>query len=404
MIFVADLNKTFKLYQTPSDRLKEIVFRRRRHREFRALRNVGFEVAAGETLGIIGQNGAGKSTILKILTGILMPDSGTVNLSGKITGLLELGTGFNAEFSGLDNIFLNGTYLGLSRPEIEKRLDTITAFSELGDFIHEPLRTYSSGMAMRLAFSIAIHADPRTFVVDEALAVGDAYFQQKCMEKIRQFKDNGGAIVFVSHDMNAVKVLCDRALLLEKGEILEQGDPEKIVNAYNFLIARHADSENIVRPESREDSGYGNHRVTIDCVGLQDSSGTEIEIAVSGAPAKIPVTFTPHDNVQDLSIGIMIRDKYGQDIFGTNTFYLNKPIPAEKDRPGTVTFNFNEFNLGPGKYTVTAAAHTRDSHIDECFHWIDRSFSFEVVAGSDFYFSGLNRLVPELDYSPGKSG
>lgn len=400
MISVSNLNKTFKLYQTPSDRLREIVFRRCRHRQFQALTDISFDVSEGETFGIIGQNGAGKSTILKILTHILIPDSGNVQISGKITGLLELGTGFNAEFSGLENIFLNATYLGLTRNEITRKLDEIVAFAELGDFIHDPLKGYSSGMVMRLAFAIAIHADPKAFVVDEALAVGDAYFQQKCMQKIKAFKEAGGSIVFVSHDMNAIKILCDRALLLEKGEILEQGDPEKIVNAYNFLIARHAEAQKVMPLDRGNNSGYGNRRVTIDRVGLQDKNGMDIEIAVSGASAKIPVTFTAHENVSDLSIGILIRDKYGQDIFGTNTCYLNKTIQTEKGRSCTVLFEFSQFNLGPGKYTLTAAAHTGSSHIEECFHWIDRSFSFEVVANSEFNFVGLNRLVPELTIIP----
>jgi lipopolysaccharide transport system ATP-binding protein len=215
MISVKNISKTFKLYQAPSDRLKEILLRRCYHKNFQAVNNVSFEVQEGETLGIVGENGAGKSTILKLLTGILIPDTGSVHVSGKITGLLELGTGFNAEFSGIDNIIHNATYLGLSRSEIDKKLDTIIGFTELGEFIHEPIKTYSSGMVMRLAFSVAIHAEPRAFVVDEALSVGDAYFQQKCMKKIKDFKDNGGSIVFVSHDMNAVKVLCDQAILLE---------------------------------------------------------------------------------------------------------------------------------------------------------------------------------------------
>ena len=221
MISVSNISKTFKLYKSPADRLKEIVLRRSFHRVFHALKDVSFEIQEGETLGIVGQNGAGKSTVLKLLTGILIPDTGNIHISGKITGLLELGTGFNAEFSGLDNIFLNGTYLGLSRQEIKSKLDNIIGFAELNEFIHEPIKTYSSGMVMRLAFSVAIHADPKAFVVDEALSVGDAYFQQKCMQKIKEFKNNGGSIVFVSHDMNAVKVLCDQAILLDEGHVVE---------------------------------------------------------------------------------------------------------------------------------------------------------------------------------------
>jgi len=185
MISVKNVSKTFKLYHTPADRLKEILFRRNFHHEFRALHNISFAVSKGETLGIIGANGSGKSTLLKLLTGVLMPDSGQLDVDGNITGLLELGTGFNTEFSGKQNIFLNGTYLGLSRRQTRERLDKIIEFAELENCISDPVKTYSSGMVMRLAFSIAIHADPQAFVIDEALSVGDAYFQQKCMRRIK---------------------------------------------------------------------------------------------------------------------------------------------------------------------------------------------------------------------------
>ena len=214
------------------------MFRKTLHRKFCALKDLSFEVQEGESLGIVGQNGAGKSTLLKILTGVLFPDSGSIHVDGRITGLLELGTGFNSEFTGVQNIYLNGTLLGMSKEEINERFDAIIAFTELGDFIQEPIKTYSSGMIMRLAFSTAIHAEPKAFVVDEALSVGDTYFQQKCMRKIKEFKADGGSIIFVSHDMNAVKILCDKALLLDHGLKVEEGEPDKVINTYNFLLAK----------------------------------------------------------------------------------------------------------------------------------------------------------------------
>ncbi|MDD2340924.1 MAG: ABC transporter ATP-binding protein, partial [Methanosarcina sp.] len=188
MMRVTGVSKKFKSYHSPADRLKEIIFRKKYHREIVALDNISFEVGDGETLGIVGQNGAGKSTILKILSGILLPDTGSIEIDGKITGILELGTGFNPELTGLENIYMNGTFLGMTRAEIDQRKSEIMDFAELGDFIYEPIKTYSSGMLMRLAFSIAIHAEPKCFLVDEALSVGDAYFQQKCMRKIIEFK------------------------------------------------------------------------------------------------------------------------------------------------------------------------------------------------------------------------
>jgi lipopolysaccharide transport system ATP-binding protein len=396
MISIKNISKTFKLYQTPSDRLKEIVLRRCYHKKFQAVKDVSFEVQEGETLGIVGENGAGKSTILKLLTGILIPDTGSVHIAGKITGLLELGTGFNAEFSGIDNIIHNATYLGLSRQEIDQRLDAIIAFTELKEFIHEPIKTYSSGMVMRLAFSVAIHADPKAFVVDEALSVGDAYFQQKCMKKIKDFKDNGGSIVFVSHDMNAVKVLCDQAILLKEGSVVEQGDPETIINTYNFLIAKRSKGEEIRYQDEDSSSGYGNHKVIIDDVALIDENNNNSEIFMSGHPFKIAVRLTGQETMDNLTLGILIRDKFGQDIYGTNSYYLKKQISIKQKETIIITYAFEEFNIGPGKYSITAAIHTGSTHVDECFHWMDKGAVFEVVSGDGHIFTGLTRLTPDL--------
>lgn len=396
MISFQQVSKTFKLYRTPSDRLKEIVFRRRFHKKFNAVDQVSFSVQAGETLGIIGENGAGKSTVLKLLTGILIPDAGAVHVSGKITGLLELGTGFNMEFSGIDNIIHNATYLGLSRAEIDEKMDRIIGFTELGEFIHEPIKTYSSGMVMRLAFSVAIHAEPRAFVVDEALSVGDAYFQQKCMKKIREFKQSGGAIVFVSHDMNAVKVLCDKAILMDQGRLVEYGNPEPIINQYNYLIARRSRGREIRDNTNSDNPGYGNYKAVIQSVAMTDSNGTPAEILVSGQKAALTVWITGCRNLGEMTLGIVIRDRFGQDIYGTNSFYLKKPIHIHRDQTIAVTYTFRAFNLGPGKYSVTAALHTGPSHVDECIHWMDGCAVFEVVLGQGPFFAGLARLEPEL--------
>jgi len=400
MIVVENISKTFKLYRKPSDRLKEIALRRCYHKEFHAVNHVSFKVEEGETLGIIGENGAGKSTILKLLTGILIPDRGSVHVTGKITGLLELGTGFNAEFSGIDNIIHNATYLGLSRQEIDKQLDVIIEFTELGDFIHEPIKTYSSGMVMRLAFSVAIHAQPKAFVVDEALSVGDAYFQQKCMRKIREFKDDGGSIVFVSHDMNAVKVLCDKAILLNHGTADEYGEPEAIINSYNYLIAQRSRSrgegEKIKYRDNLIASGYGNHKVMIDDVVMLDEKNNKSEILMSGHPVKISIRMTGHEAMDDLTLGIVIRDRFGQDIYGTNSYYLKRQIGIKQKQTLVASYDFKAFNLGPGKYTITAAIHTGASHIDECVHWMDGCAVFEVIPGDDQFFTGLVRLTPDL--------
>jgi|WetSurMetagenome_2_1015567.scaffolds.fasta_scaffold99791_2 lipopolysaccharide transport system ATP-binding protein len=394
MIQVENLFKTFKIYRSPADRLKELVFRRQYCREFQALKGVSMRVEAGETLGVIGLNGAGKSTLLKILTGILMPDSGFVQTEGRAIGLLELGTGFNPEFSGLHNIYFNGTLLGMAGEEIQQKLDQIIGFSELGDFIEQPLKTYSTGMIMRLAFATAIHADPDTFVVDEALSVGDAYFQQKCIKRIKQFKENGGAIVFVSHDMNAIKLICDEAMLLDHGSVVEAGSPDSVVNRYNFLLARKSQGETIGEPQPICDSGktYGNLKVEISDVELINGKGVVSETLICGEPCQIRISLKANDDVDELTVGILIRDRFGQDIFGTNTYHHNLPIMLRNEEATCVTYDIEEMNLGPGKYTLTVAAHQEEAHTYECYQWIDRIRSFEVIVGGDFRFIGLCKM------------
>ncbi len=396
MIRVVDLWKVFKLYRSPADRLKEILFRRTYHRNFEALKGVSFEVADGEVLGIIGPNGAGKSTLLKILTGVLLPDRGEIAVSGRITGLLELGTGFNAEMTGLENIFLNGTLLGMTREEIEEKIEEIMAFSELGEFVYEPLKTYSSGMIMRLAFAIAIHADPSCFVVDEALAVGDAYFQQKCLHRIKAFKEAGGTIVFVSHDLNAVKLLCDRALLLDQGTVVEEGEPEKVINLYNFLLAKRSRGEEVeISHYSAERCDYGDYTARIEAVRLLDPRGEQRTHLVSGEPIILEVEISAQQPLADLTLGFLFRDRFGQDIFGTNTFHLGVPLGLRAHERKRIQFLFDHFDLGPGLYTLTVALHQGETHLQRCFHWVDRALKFEVLPSSP-RFIGLVRLRPQV--------
>jgi lipopolysaccharide transport system ATP-binding protein len=396
MITVNNLTKIFHLYKKPSDRLREIIFRGSYHRNFYALKNVSFQIAEGETLGIIGENGSGKSTLLKIITGVLMPDSGSFHIDGRITGLLELGTGFNPEFSGLHNIYMNAMYLGLSRPEIDAKLDQITHFAEIGHFIDEPIKTYSSGMLMRLAFSVAIHADPKCFVVDEALAVGDAYFQQKCMQRLKEFKANGGSIVFVSHDMNAIKMLCDQAILLDRGQVVENNDPETVINVYNFLLSKKSYGEKIQTNTEQEKFVYGNHKAVIEKVTLSGYGSDDLDVVVSGKKIYVNITIVSYEHIDQATVGIMFRDRFGQDIFGTNTYHLHHNLSLSKEQTLYISFCFDKFNLGVGKYTLTAAIHTGDSHVESCFQWIDKMKVFQVVHSADYYFEGICRLTPQV--------
>lgn len=384
MIEVRSVTKQFKLYRKPSDRLKEILLRKPYHQVFKALNNISFKVESGEVLGIIGPNGAGKSTLLKILSGVLKPDSGEVIKKGRLTALLELGTGFNFELSGYENIYLNGTLIGMTKEEIRKKEKQIIAFSELGDFIYEPLKTYSSGMVMRLAFSIAIHAEPDCFLVDEALSVGDAHFQQKCLKKLKNLKENGMSIIFVSHDLNAVKILCDRAILLYRGEIFSYGKPEKVINAYNFLLAKMEDSS-LEIPLEKEDYGTKEVEITdVEISGLYSKG----KVLSSGEPAEVRVKIKSKINVENVTVGILIRDRFGQDIFGTNTELLKVKIPLKEGEEKEIIFKL-PMNIGPGKYTLTVAAHKGLIHSEKCYHWIDNCISFEVAGFHKDQFTGI---------------
>lgn len=393
MIRVQRLSKRFRLYRRPSSRLKELVLRRPFHHVHQALDDVSFQVPDGETLGIIGQNGAGKSTLLKLLTGVLLPDSGTIEVNGSVTGLLELGTGFNMELSGIQNLYNNGMLLGMSPEEIRKKKEAIIDFTELGDFITEPMKTYSSGMTMRLAFAVAIHADPRCFLVDEALSVGDAHFQQKCMARIRAFRAGGGSIIFVSHDMNAIKMLCDRAILLDHGKIVASGDPEDVVNRYNHLIARlGGDVPHVLEAEGRMSYGTLEVEITdVEVIGERSCAST----VSAGEQTDIRVRCKANVDVEDATVGIMLRDKFGQDIFGTNSRLLNRAVPLSAGGCYEVTFRLR-MDIGIGKYTVTAAVHADESHVHGCYHWCDRVAVFEVAGILGERFAGICRLTPSL--------
>ena len=394
MITVNGLYKRFRLYRRPADRLKEVIFRRCYHRDFQALDDIEFTVAAGETLGIIGQNGAGKSTLLKILSGILLADSGEIVIAGKTTGVLELGTGFNFDLTGRQNIHLNGAFLGITRRQLQARQAEILAFSELGQFIDEPLKTYSSGMVMRLAFSIAIHADPKCFLVDEVLSVGDAYFQQKCWKKIREFKANGGAIIFVSHDLHAIKMLCDRVMLLNHGRNIVTGDSQQVVNHYNYLIAKLNDhKDKIVIGESAGSFGTFDARIVAVTVYGENSHSS---IVAAGEPTRIIVDIVAQRDLDNVTVGILIRDRFGQDIFGTNTHHQRRQINLRKQHSYRCTYRM-PLNIGPGKYTITAALHSESTHVEKCYHWWDNGTELEVAGILGDSFVGLCRLEPQID-------
>jgi len=397
MIQIDSICKVFNIYRSPVDRIKELFSSKSYHTRYQALDQISFSLGQGETLGILGQNGAGKSTMLKVLTGILIPDSGSINIEGRITGLLELGTGFNHELTGRENIKLNATLLGLSPAEIAAKMDSIMDFTELGDFINEPMKTYSSGMIMRLAFSVAIHADPACFVVDEALSVGDAYFQQKCTRKIKEFKEQGGSIIFVSHDMAAVQMLCDTAILLTKGKVTARGKTSDVIHAYNFELTQTQAAVNKVQRGEGEKT-FGSYEVEIKDVqitGLESKSSK----LMSGETARIDLVIASEIDYPELTLGIQIKDRWGQIIYGTNSFHLDQQISVAAGQTYDLVMDI-PMNLGTGKYTLTCALHSGHAHGEECFHWLDDVIEFEVIGTNGAYFEGVVRLEPTFTVTP----
>lgn len=379
MLKLYQISKQFHLYSSPVDRLKERLLRRRYHEVHQALNDISFELTEGEAVAILGQNGAGKSTLLKIITEVIIPDSGELERSGRITGLLELGTGFDAELSGRENIFINGRLIGMSYAELEQKIDQIIEFAELGSYINAPVKTYSSGMLMRLGFSIAIHAEPTCFVVDEALAVGDARFQQKCLKRIKEFREAGGALLFVSHDVTAVKQLCERSIVLNKGKISFNGDTFKAIQHYYELLAGLDQTHQVLG------QGYGKKQWKILSATLTGEN-RQTEPLSTGENVELLLTVTGETDIRDLSLGFLIRDRFGNDAFGTNTHLIDEglQLPAGEHQ---LNFRF-PLNLGHGKYTLTLALHSGSHHHDNCQHWWDDVLSFSITGNIYHGFSG----------------
>ncbi|MCU7836170.1 MAG: ABC transporter ATP-binding protein [gamma proteobacterium symbiont of Taylorina sp.] len=394
---VRNITKIYKTYKNNTARLKEVFLNQSFHKEFIANNNISFQLYSGETLGIIGVNGAGKSTLLKIISGVIVPTSGDIMKYGRVTALLELGTGFNDEMIGYDNIYLNGTLIGMSRQAIDKVIDEIIAFSELGDYIDEPIRTYSSGMKMRLAFSIAIFSEPKILIVDEALSVGDAHFSAKCTQALKLRKEKNMSIIYVSHDLNSLKLLCDRVIMLNQGKIVNDGSPENVINDYNFLISQLNDNKEKVTSKETQKSSFGSFDVEIKKVTIKGEN-SKSNIISSGEESSIEVFIDANKDMPNMTVGLLIRDRFGQDVFGTNTYYHKLILDFKTDQHYVCTFKLT-LNIGVGKYSITAAVHSEKTHLNDCSHWLDYAADFEVAGICGEQFVGLCRLEPRVSFS-----
>ena len=389
---VESISKQYRIYNRPSDRLKETVTRGRwkAHREFWALKDISFEVEAGTTTGIIGPNGSGKSTLLQIITGTLEPTHGRVWLEGRVAALLELGAGFNAEFTGIENIFMNASLLGLSKAETEALLPEIASFAEIGDFIYQPLKTYSSGMYVRLAFAVAVAVSPQILIIDEALAVGDAVFQHRCTRRIKEMQENGTTILFVSHDPGAIRALCSRAILLNHGQIEADGPPSEVLARYQKVImaqeAAYAQAEMVrekPQPATEEIDApkftyrHGNGSAEILKVELLEDSRAPVAIVESGQFVHLRMRVVFHEDVVDPVYGFIIRNRHGIHLYGTNTRVQG--ITSGLIKTGArveTTFSFNCW-LAPDLYSISIAVHSPEA---VSFDWLDGALYFRVIS------------------------
>lgn len=404
-IRVSGLGKAYKRYGNRWARLLEWLDPdgRRRHEQRWVLRGVDFTVASGESLAIIGHNGAGKSTLLKMITGTTQPTEGSVAVQGRVAALLELGMGFHPEFTGRQNVYTAGQILGLSTTQITELLPEIEAFAEIGDYIDQPVRTYSSGMQVRLAFSVATCVRPDILIVDEALSVGDAYFQHKSFDRIRRFRDDGTTLLFVSHSPGTIKTLCNRALLLDSGGVIRDGAPDVVLDYYNAIIAKR-EADLAIRQEESEHgrtlTRSGGREAAIVAIDLIDPRGAPARAVVSGEAARIVVEIEIHGDVPDLTAGLLIRDTLGNDVFGTNSFHHGRGITAPQ--PGAryrASFDFPAFALGQGSYSVSVALHARDAHTSGNYDWWDHALVFQVVRGERPFSIGVCDLAVTVDVS-----
>lgn len=404
-IEIANISKLYKIYNHPFDRVKDWLTPKyfRFYKEFWALKDISFRVRKGASLGIIGVNGAGKSTLLKILSKTTSPTSGSYSINGRVSALLELGTGFHPDFTGIQNIYMNGRLLGMSDEFLSEKVASIIDFSELGDFIDRPLRTYSTGMNVRLAFSVAAAVDPDVLIVDEALAVGDVHFQQKCIKRIRQFKEEGKTILFVSHDPGIVQSLCDEAILLNDGQLADLGKPDEILDHYNALIAKRS-AKNVSLSIERVEYGQsekrvqrsGNFLALISGVSILNSKGEPATSFISGEHARITVNVFFFEKINNPTIGVQIKDRLGQPVFGINSNILKHN--TGKIKPGdTLTVNYDlPLNIGEGEYTLTVAAHTSETHLEECFDWADKIMTLQILCNPQYKFYGVANLPVAL--------
>lgn len=406
------VSKSYPIYHSPSDRLKELltVNRKSFHTDFWALRDVSFSIPRGQTFCIVGENGSGKSTLLQIVAGILQPTEGEVKVNGRVSALLELGSGFNPEFTGRDNVYLNAAILGFSSSQIDKIYPAIASFAEIGDFIHQPVKTYSSGMVVRLAFAVAIHVEPEILIVDEALAVGDIYFRQRCLRKVHELRARGTTILFVSHAAGDVKAIGDRVLWLDKGRVRELGEPDQVVARY-LAAMTEKDSAYVVQAQKPQASGtahasappeivtripnidhrHGDGAAEILGIAVVDEFGRQLSILQPGSTAIVRISAKANRALPTPMVGFMLRNHLGMDFTGTNT--AREHVHLAPLQPGdmvTVDFHLPVPTLYPGAFSFSPAIANGTLVSYTMCDWIDNALSLQMGHGDGQVYGYLH--------------
>lgn len=406
MISVQHLSKIYRLYHRPADRFKAVVRPRKKyHQDFYALNDVSFKLKRGLTLGVIGRNGSGKSTLLKIMAGILTPTAGNVRVQGRIAALLELGAGFNPLMTGIENVYFNGTIMGFTRREMDGRLDAIIDFAGIGDYLDQPVRTYSSGMFVRLAFAVAISVDPDVLLVDEALAVGDMNFQARCFRKIARFREEGKTVVLVTHALDTVIRYCDRAIVLEKGRLVAEDGPKKAIDEYKQIMVGCApDNAGVLLGQSVSDTlSYGNGKAQIVDYGIYDEIGRKISLLENGTKFSIVMKVRFAEDIVNPVFAFTVKDLKGLEVTGTNTEF-KKQSPRSFRKGDLVEVKFEQaLNMQSGKYALSIGCVGSDESGLVVYHRLYDAILFEV--SSSLPMVGLYDLesritVKQEHYSP----
>lgn len=402
-ITVTNLGKAYKQYPTRWSRLAEWITpgHRPRHALKWVLQDINFTVNPGEAVGIIGINGAGKSTLLKMIAGTTQPTTGGVHIAGRVAALLELGMGFHPDFTGRQNAFMAGQLLGYKINEIARLMPEIEAFAEIGDYIDQPVRVYSSGMQMRLAFSVATAHRPDVLIVDEALSVGDAYFQHKSFDRIREFRKQGTTLLIVSHDKQAIQSICDRAILLNAGKLALEGEPEAIMDYYNALLADHQNQtvKQVLLEDGKVQTVSGTGEAEVVSIQLTDQAGNPLEVVDVGQPVRLQILVEAKKPIERLVLGYAIKDRLGQVIYGTNTDLKAQPLLNVKTNSRHLFDIRFPANLGPGTYSVQTALTSTETHMTNNYEWRDLALIFNVINVGKPYFAGCVWIDPSIDIS-----